>query len=166
MPRPRPPLRPHQPVPAAAPADPAGPKAIGTFEDWTAATNTAAGQTDCYAFARAGHSAPALAGRGAVVLTVTQRSIRRDAVAIRAGFAYRANAAVTVQVDQNALDFYTSGAAPSRATAMPRSPPSSSGKQVTRALARAAQRRPWSDTFSLKGFGKAYEAINKACPAK
>ncbi len=34
-----------------------------------------------------------------------------------------------------------------------------------RALARPPRRRG-VDTFSLKGFGGAYEAITKACPAK
>ena len=77
-------------------AAPAGPKAIGKFDDWTAATNKEAGQTVCYAFTRAQSSAPAVPGRGDVVLTVTERPGGRDAVAISAGFAYAANAAVAV----------------------------------------------------------------------
>ena len=71
--------------------------------------NTESGQTVCYAFTRAQSSAPPLPGRGAVVLTVTERSSGRDAVAIEAGFAYAANATVTLQVDQAGLEFYTSG---------------------------------------------------------
>ena len=86
-----------------------GPKSIGKFEDWTAATHSESGQTVCYAFTRAQSSAPVLPGRGAVVLTVTERSSGRDAVAIEAGFAYAPNATVTLQVDQTGLEFYTSG---------------------------------------------------------
>ena len=44
-----------------------------------------------------------------VVFTVSQRPSGRDAVAITAGFPYAPNAAVTVQVDQTALEFYTAG---------------------------------------------------------
>ena len=50
---------------------------------------------------------PALPGRGEVVLTVTERTTARDTVAIEAGFDYPKDAAVTVQVDQTGLDFYT-----------------------------------------------------------
>ncbi len=81
-----PPPSPRKPKPSAA--KPEGPKAIGRFEDWTAATNSEAGQTVCYAFVRATNSAPALPGRGDVVLTVTERPSGRDAVAISAGFPY------------------------------------------------------------------------------
>jgi len=157
-------VQPHKPAAPAAAAP--GPKKIGDFEDWTAATNVEAGQRVCYAFVRAGHSAPAIPGRGEVVLTVTQRPSGRDAVAISAGFAYPANAAIAVQVDQTALEFYTAGRSAfardghTAATAFGR------GKQV---LARAPGPRAPAvvvDSFSLKGFGRAYEAINKACPPK
>ena len=96
-------------VAPAHPAAAAGPKKIGEFGDWTAATHAESGQTVCYAFTRAQSSAPTLPGRGAVVLTVTERSSGRDAVAIEAGFSYAANASVTVQIDQAGLEFYTSG---------------------------------------------------------
>jgi hypothetical protein len=146
-----------------AAAAPAGPKPIGKFDDWTAATHSESGQTVCYAFTRVQSSAPALPGRGAVVLTVTQRSSGRDAVAIEAGFAYAANATVTLQVDQAGLDFYTSG----------RNAFARDGKAAVtafgkggRAIARSPAPKEVTDTFSLKGFGQAYAAIVKACPAK
>jgi hypothetical protein len=150
----------------AAPAHPvatAGPKKIGEFGDWTAATHTESGQPVCYAFTRAQSSAPALPGRGPIVLTVTERSSGRDAVAIEAGFSYAPNATVTVQVDQAGLEFYTSG----------RNAFARDGKAVvtafgkgSRGIARSPGPKEVTDTFSLKGFGKAYEAIVKACPAK
>jgi hypothetical protein len=106
-----------------------------------------------------------LPGRGAVILTVTQRPSGRDAVAIEAGFTYAPNAAVTVQVDQAGLEFYTAQTA-----AFARD-----GKAAVTALhkgSRAIARSPGpkeasvADTFSLNGFGLAYAAIVKACPAK
>lgn len=141
------------------------PKSIGRFDDWQAATHQEAGQLVCYAFTRASSSTPATRGRGEVVLTVTQRTSGRDAVAISAGFAYPANAEVEVQVEPNELQFYTAG----------RSAFARDGKAAVAefqrgrtAIARSpAPRGPQvSDTFSLRGFTAAYAAINKACPAR
>ena len=153
-----------KPAPPAHPAAASSsPKSIGKFDDWTAATHSESGQTVCYAFTRAQSSAPALPGRGAVVLTVTERPSGRDTVAIEAGFPYAANATVTVQVEQTGLEFYTSG----------RNAFSRDGKAVvaafnkgSRAIVRSPAPKEVTDTFSLKGFGAAYAAIVKACPAK
>jgi hypothetical protein len=162
-----------KPAPAAKPATPAakptanaaGPKQIGKFDDWTAATHQESGATVCYAFARVQNSAPALAGRGSVTLTIAQRPTLRDAVALEAGFPYAANATVTVQVDQTSLEFYTD-----KRNAFARD-----GKAVVAAFekgAKAVAKSPGPrnaavlDTFSLKGFSSAYAAINKACPPK
>jgi Invasion associated locus B (IalB) protein len=139
------------------------PKSIGKFDDWTAATHKETGQTVCYAFTRAQSSAPSLPGRGSVVLTVTQRPSGRDAIAIEAGLAYAPNATVTVQVDQAGLDFYTSG---QNAFARDGKAAVTAFGKGTRAIARSTSPKEVTDTFSLKGFGQAYAAIVKACPAK
>jgi hypothetical protein len=152
----------HTPAPATTSG---GPKQIGKFEDWIAATHQESGATVCYAFTRALVSAPAIAGRGQVIITITQRPSLRDAVAMEAGFAYADKAAVTVQVDQSALDFYTD-----KRNAFARD-----GKAVAAAFAKGAKAIAKSpgpkgvavqDTFSLKGFSDAYKAITKACPPK
>lgn len=148
--------------PSAAAAS-AGPKSIGKFDDWTAATHSESGQTVCYAFTRVQTSAPVLSGRGPVVLTVTERASGRDAVAIEAGFAYAPNATVTVQVDQNGLDFYTSGR---DAFARDGKAAVTAFAKGSRAIARSPVPKEVTDTFSLKGFGAAYGAIVKACPTK
>lgn len=146
-------------------ARPAGPKELGKFEDWIAATYQEGGQPVCYAFTRAGNSTPKLPGRGEVILSVTERPTGRDAVALSAGFAFAANAEVTVQVDQTALNFYTAQ----------RSAFARDGKAAVAAFQKGVQavaRSPGPrnaqvvDTFSLKGFSAAYAAIVKACPAK
>ena len=154
--------------PAAKPAAPAAgaPKPIGKFDDWQAATVEQAGQLACYAFTRASGSSPAVPGRGDVVLTVTQRASGRDAVAISAGFAYQPNAAVTVQVDQAALDFYT---AQRSAFARDGHAAVVAFQKGSKALAKSPAPRGGgdvTDTFSLRGFSAAYSAIDKACPAK
>ncbi|MFL5257852.1 MAG: invasion associated locus B family protein [Rhodopila sp.] len=149
----------------AAEKSAAGPKAIGKFDDWTAATHQEGGATVCYAFTRAQSSSPALSGRGPVILTVTERPTGRDTVAMEAGFNFAPNASVTVQVDQAGLEFYTD-----KRNAFARD-----GKAAVTAFgkgSRAIARSPGpkeatvTDTFSLKGFGPSYAAILKACPAK
>jgi hypothetical protein len=156
----------HKPAAApAAPAKAAGPQKIGSFDDWTAATNVEAGEKACYAFVRAGHSTPAVPGRGEVVLTVTQRPAIRDTVAVSAGFTYPANATLAVQVDQNALEFYASGRSAFARDGHAAVAAFERGKQVT-VRSPGPRKANLVDSFSLKGFAKAYEAINKACPAK
>lgn len=157
--------KPAQPAaPTAAAARAAGPKSIGTFEDWQAATHQEAGALVCYAFTRAAASDPA-PGRGEAILTVTHRPGGRDTVALSAPAAYPAGSAVQVQVDQAQLAFYTSGrsafARDGKATV-------AAFEKGRNALARPEGRRGAStpDTFSLRGFTAAYAAINKACPPR
>ncbi len=162
--QPKPPAK-----PAAAPAHPApaatnAPKSIGKFDDWQAATHVEAGQTVCYAFTYAQASAPAVAGRDKVVLTVTQRQSGRDAVAISAGFSYAANAAVAVLVDQTTLDFYTAQRSAFARDGHGTVTTFAKGKSAV-AHTPAPHTVQVADTFSLKGFSAAYAAINKACPA-
>ncbi len=142
-----------------------GPKRIGVWEDWQAATNQEAGQPVCYAFSRPSNSSPALAGRGDVVLTVTERAGGRDAVALTAGFAYPANAEMEMSSEGVTLPFYTAG----------RSAFARDGRAAVALFNRgrqAAARSPGprgqavTDTFSLRGFSQAYAAIVKACPPR
>ena len=158
--------------PAHAPVHPTpvrpaagAPKSIGKWDDWQAATHQEGGALVCYAFTTATASAPAVSGRGNVVLTVTQRPGSRDAVAISAGFAYAGGAEVQVQVDAAQLPFYTANrnafAKDGRAviTAFER------GRQAV-AKSPAPRAAAVTDTFSLRGFTPAYAAINKACSVR
>jgi hypothetical protein len=159
--QPKKPAAPKHPEPASGAA-----KKLGSFEDWVAAIHEESGQTVCYAFTYAKHSAPAVAGRVPVILTVTQRPGGRDAVAISAGFDYGKSAVVSMQVETTGLDFYTAqrnafardgraavAAFGKGAQALARSPGPRDGQVVV-------------DTFSLLGFSAAYAAIIKACPVR
>jgi hypothetical protein len=154
----------HKPPEKPAPAN--EPKELGKFEDWIAATHQESGQTTCYAFTRASNSAPALPGRGQVILTVTERPSGRDEVALTAGYTYPKGAAVVVQVQAAGLDFYTAG---SDAFARDGRASVAAFQKGEQALSRAPGTRDGqvvADTFSLRGFSAAYAAINKACPAR
>jgi hypothetical protein len=154
--------------PAAAPATrPAAnaPKEIGRFEDWIAATHDESGQLACYAFTRALSSQPAMPGRGDVVLTVTERTTPRDAVAISAGFNYSATAAVTVAVGATTFQFYTAQRSAFARDGHAAITAFEKGDRVT-AKSPTPKGTGVTDTFSLRGFTAAYGAINKACPPK
>lgn len=142
-----------------------GPRAIGKFDDWTAATHQEAGQPVCYAFTRAIASAPALRGRGDVVLTVTERTGGRDAVALSAGFAYAQNASVQVVADPTDMEFYTAQRSAFARDGRAAVGAFQKGRQVV-ARSPGPKNAVVTDTFSLRGFSAAYAAIQKACPAK
>ena len=160
-------------APAPAPT-PVGdkPKPIGKFGDWTAATYNETGQTICYALTSAQTSAPTVPGRATVYLTVTKRPAgpQQETVAIDAGYAFPANTAVTVRIDQTELKFYTNEQRKRNAFAL-----DTDIKNLVAAFGKGSQAIAKSsgpkvatvtDTFSLKGFGDAYKAIAKACPPK
>lgn len=155
--KPEPPAHP----PAAAASN--APKELAKFDDWIAATHQEGGQTVCYALTRVQSSTPTVPGRGEVVLTVTERTTARDTVAIEAGFDYAKDAAVTVQVDQTGLDFFTRDR---DAYARDGKAAVAAFQKGERAIARSPGQKGQqvTDTFSLKGFSATYAAIVKACP--
>ncbi|MDQ1080254.1 invasion associated locus B family protein [Pseudoroseomonas cervicalis] len=140
------------------------PQALGTFQDWTAATHMEGGRKVCYAFTRASRSEGA-GNRQNVILTVTHRPQGRDQVALRAGYTYARNAEVSVTVGGTELDFYT---AQDNAFARDGSRAVTTFRGGAQAVAKGQGpqgRGTATDTFSLSGFTAAYEAISKECPA-
>ncbi len=144
---------------------PGGPKRIGKWDDWQAATHQEGGQPVCYAFTRPVSSSPSVAGRGDVVLTVTERQGGRDAVAISAGFTYPANAEAELGVEGVTLPFYTSGRSAFARDGRAAVALFNRGRQAV-AHSPGPHGAAVSDTFSLRGFSQAYAAIVKACPAR
>jgi invasion protein IalB len=150
---------------AAKPAAPAGPALMGKFGDWQSATLDQSGETMCYAFTRPQKSAPAVAGRGDVFFTVTERAKLRDTVSLTAGFAYASGAKVSVTVDGKPFPFYTSG----------RSAFAHDGAALIKAFTQGTSAVVTSpgpkgkvvrDEFSLKGFQSAFNAVQEVCPAQ
>lgn len=140
------------------------PQALGTFQDWTAATYMESGRKVCYAFARASKSEGA-GTRQNVTLTVTHRQQGRDQVALRSGYTYARNAEVSLSVGGTELDFYT---AQDNAFAREGAKAVATFRGGASAVAKGQGpqgRGTATDTFSLSGFSAAYEAISKECPA-
>jgi hypothetical protein len=144
-----------------------GPTALGPnggkFGNWTAATYGHGADKACYAFTNATHSDPAIAKRGAVMLTVTERHGMHDEVTLTAGYTYPKDAKVTVSVNGQPIDFYTQGD-----TAFTTDGHGAIEAFRNGANAEAKGTTPHghvvTDDFSLGGFSDAYKAISTACP--
>ena len=149
-------------IPAAALAA-TGPQPLGTFGDWVAASYGTGSSKACYAFTAAKTTAPAIAGRGNVLLTVTQRHGATIEVTLAAGYTYPASPTVTLAIGANSLNFYTQGQ-----TAFTTSDAAAITDFQAGATAIAKSSAPKgvtvTDTYSLTGFSAAYGAIMKACP--
>jgi tetratricopeptide (TPR) repeat protein len=146
----------------AAPAGD-GPKSLGRFSDWTAATHTENGRQVCYIFTRAVRSSPSLAGRGEVVLTVTERPTGRDQVAISHGLAFPAGASVSLTTDRGAVGFYTAASNAFARDGHAAVGVFSSGREAV-SQSPGPNGVAVTDTFSLNGFSAAYAAMARACP--
>jgi hypothetical protein len=147
----------------AQPAQTPGPRQLGSFRDWTAATYQDNGQKICYAFTRATKTEP---NRQGVVLTVTHRPGGRDAVAITVGYTYPRNAETMIVIGQTSLPFYTNG---NSAFARDGTAVVAAMRGGNRATARgpaAGGRGTANDQFSLAGFSAAHDAISRECPAR
>jgi len=146
---------------AAGPA-PLGPN-NGQFGDWTAATYTAGAEKICYAFTTAQKSDPALAGRGQVMLTVTERPGARDEVTISAGYTYPKDAQVSLAVGAGKFDFYTKDST-AYTTMGSQAAAAFKAGDVAIATGTGPHGKPVTDSFSLKGVSGAEAAIIAACP--
>jgi len=143
------------------------PRLIGEFNDWTAAALGSGAQQICYAFTRPqGTSQNAPPNRGLVMLTVTHRPEGRDQIALRAGYAYPRDATVEVSVGTTNFEFFTAGSDAFAREAAPVIAAFRRGATAT-ASGPAPQGRTGrvADTFSLRGFTAAHEAISRECPA-
>jgi invasion protein IalB len=153
-------------TPIVAEAQPR-PQKLGEFQSWTAASFAEGGQKTCYAFARPSKSEPARQG---VMLTVTHRHTARDTVTISAGYAFPRGTDTrpvdaAVNVGGTELNFYTSGSTAAARDGAAAVRAFRNGKEAVMKAPGANGRGTVADTFPLAGFGAAYEAISKECPA-
>ncbi len=156
-------------APASAAAQPgAGPTRLGDFQAWTAATHQEAGQKVCYAFAAASR-AEGVTGREArsVLLVVTHRPGSRDQVAVRSGFPHQRGAEPRLVIGAAEHSLYTNGDTafvnPGQARAVVTA--LRGGREAVVRGPGPNGRGTATEAFPLAGFGAAYEAISRECPA-
>ncbi len=144
-----------------------GIKTIGIFGDWSAFQFSEDGNPACYMSSEPTKATGNYKKRGEVFAIITHRPAEKriGEVSIIAGYTYQKDSAVKVAIGTRGFELFTQddGAwAPDAAT----------DKKLVRAMKKgnrmvvkgtSSRGTPTTDTFSLKGFTKAYGAIGKAC---
>ena len=152
----------------AAQAD--NPKPLGTFERWTAYSLTEGGQQVCYVASAPAKSDGKYAKRGDVFMLITHRPAQKslDVVSFVAGYAFKPEAQAELAVGKDKFTLFVKD---ERAWA----PDDKADATIVRAMSKGAEMvvrgtsargTATTDHFSLKGFARAYDAINKACKVK
>ena len=143
---------------------------IGTFQDWEAYAGNEGRAKVCYAVTQPAKKEGQVAKRGDVYLFVTHRpgDKERDVVNVKAGYKYKAGTAVNAAIGNQTFTLYIKDD-----TAWNRT--SDEDKTMVQAMIKGATiivrgtpaaGAATADTYSLKGFGAAYQAIGKACGVK
>lgn len=145
-------------------------KVLGLYGDWGAQTFTEGKNTGCSMWSQPTKGEGSYKQRGAVYAYVTHRpwDKRLNEVSFAAGYAYKKDSTVEVKIGGEKFTLFTDGE-----TAWSRSP--KDDKQLVDAMRRgsdmtvvgtSSRGTKTTDTYSLMGFTKAYEAIGKACNVK
>jgi hypothetical protein len=140
------------------------PRLLGDFGQWTAAVTRERGQKLCYAFTRPTRMSHR---RSDVYLMVSHLGARRNDVALAADYRYPRAARVRVSVGRTALPFEAEGTS---AFAVNGAAAVAAFRRGQVAVAEGPRRSGRSgtvtDTFSLRGFTAAYNAISRECPTR
>lgn len=149
-------------------AQTAEPQSIGTFGNWQAVTFDEGGKKGCYITSKPTKEEGNYSQRGRVYVLVTHRPVDKsyDVVSFVAGYVYGDAGDVTVTIDQTEFDLFThedSAWAPDAATDQGLVNAMKKGNGMV-VRGKSSRGTPTTDTYSLSGFSKAYQAIAEACP--
>lgn len=154
---------------AAGPALAQDVSTIGSHGSWTAYSFKEGKNKVCYIASTPSKSEGAYAKRGDVFAIVTHRPAEKSfgVVSIVAGYAYKANNPVQMEVGDKAFKLTSHGetawASGNDDKAIVTAMKGAGSMEVTGKSTRSTET---TDTFSLKGFSAALDAINKACGTK
>lgn len=149
-------------------AQAADPKVLGAFGDWTAYTVQEGGEPVCYVASQPTKADGDYAQRGNIYALITHRPKDKNAlyvVSIVAGYPYKANSQASIAIGKKEWQLFTKG---ERAWAHD----SDTDKAIADGMRKGASMvitgtsqkgSKTNDTYSLRGFGQALDAINKAC---
>ena len=141
---------------------------LGSFDDWTAYSYNDGVEQVCYISSQPTKSQGKYSRRDDVFLIVTHRPKNQtfDVVNSVAGYTYKSNSKPQLTVDKNkAIELKGhEDSAWAKDAATDAKLVAEMKKGTTASLVGTSARgTKTTDTFSLKGFSKAYDAINKAC---
>jgi hypothetical protein len=143
---------------------------IDNFGDWSAFTDGKAKAKTCYIASVPKKEIGKYKSRGNTYILVTHRPTEksRDVFELRAGYVYRKDSEVVVNIDGQVYKLFTD-----RGTAWAHDP--KADRSISRMMIRgksmivtgfSGRGTKTEDTYSLSGFTAAYKAIGKACGVK
>lgn len=142
-------------------------KAIGRYGAWQALTFIENGNTGCYIFSEPERMQGKYSSRGKVYALVTHRPTSKqiNVITMIAGYTYKDKSEVTVEIGNEKFSLFTdkdtAWAADSETDQkLVEAMKNGSGMVVHGISARDTET---TDTYSLQGFTKAYNAIGEAC---
>ncbi len=149
-----------------APVSAATPKPIGSYGDWQALTYEENGKPVCYVFTEPAKKEGQYTSRGQVYALVTHRPVDKklNIFTIIAGYTFKEDSDAILQVGDQKFTLFTQEG---MAWATDEDDP-----KIVEALKKgtdmvvhgtSSKGTETIDTYSLKGFSKAYDAIGAAC---
>ncbi len=146
----------------------AGPESIGTFGNWQAVTFQEGGKKGCYITSKPTKEEGQYSQRGRVYVLVTHRPADKsyDVVSVVAGYTYGESGDVTLTIDETDFSLFThqdSAWAPDAATDKALVDAMKKGNRMV-VKGTSSRGTKTTDTYSLSGFTKAYQASAEACP--
>jgi invasion protein IalB len=156
----------------AAPVQAQEPKSLGNFTDWSAFSFQEGNRQTCYMVSQPKNQeglAPN-ARRGDVYVMVTHRPNERslDVVSVLAGYTFQQGSEATAQIGNQTFRLFTDGdGAWARDESTDRQVVGAMrGGQTMIVRGQSNRGTRTTDTYSLRGFSAAYQAINQACNVK
>jgi hypothetical protein len=151
------------PLPAAEP-----PEVLGTFGEWSAFAEGQGASKLCYAASAPVKKEGKYSSRGDVAVLVTDNLSDKtfDVVSVVSGYDFQPKEDVLVQVDEKKFNLFSKGDRAWNSDAAADKAMVAEMKKSSKMLVVGSSNKGTrtTDTYSLSGFGKAYEAITKACP--
>ena len=145
----------------------APPKPVGRYGDWQALTFEEAGNIACYMISEPKQAQGNYSTRGKVYALVTHRptSKQLNVLTVIAGYTYKEKSEVTIEIGEEKFSLFTEQGtawAPDAETdqKLVEAMKNGSGMIVRGVSSRDTET---TDTYSLQGFTKAYNAIGEAC---
>ncbi len=143
---------------------------LGMFGDWGAQTFVERGKTGCSMWSRPKKKEGRYKKRGEVFAYVTHRpwAKRLNEVSFSIGYTFKKDSEVKVTIGKRTFVLFTDGgSAWTREAKDDRALVAAMRRGVTMVVRGISSRGTrTTDTYSLKGFTKAHNAINKACKVK
>jgi len=144
------------------------PEILGTYDSWTAYVYTHQGEKTCYMATTPTKSKGKYSKRGDVFLSIAHHPEKNefDVINVMAGYTYKKGSKPIISVDKNkgvALVSYEDGAWTKDKTVDAKLIAQMKKGSVAVLQGSSARGTRTTDTFSMKGFSKAYRDIQKAC---